>query len=36
LAILSRRRTPTSPVAGDAVLQLHDYRASDDLRSLDA
>jgi hypothetical protein len=31
LAVLSRRRTPSSPVAGGAVLQLHGYRASEDL-----
>jgi hypothetical protein len=31
LAVLSRRRSPSSPVAGGAVLQLHGYRASDDL-----
>jgi hypothetical protein len=31
LGVLSRRRTPSSPVAGGAVLQLHGYRLSDDL-----
>jgi hypothetical protein len=31
LAVLSRRRTPSSPVAGGAVLQLHGYRLSEDL-----
>jgi hypothetical protein len=29
--VLSRRRTPSSPVAGGAVLQLHGYRLSEDL-----
>jgi hypothetical protein len=31
LAVLSKRRTPSSPVAGGAVLQLHGYRLSEDL-----
>jgi hypothetical protein len=31
LAVLCRRRTPASPVAGGAVLQRHGYRASEDL-----
>jgi hypothetical protein len=31
LAVLSRRRTPSSPVAGGAVLQHHGYRLSEDL-----
>ena len=31
LAVLSRRRTPSSPLAGGAVLQLHGYRLSEDL-----
>jgi len=31
LAVLCRRRTPSSPVAGGAVLQRHGYRASEDL-----
>jgi hypothetical protein len=33
LTVQSRRRTPSSPVAGGAVLQLHGYRASEDLHS---
>jgi hypothetical protein len=31
LAVLSRRRTSSSPLAGGAVLQLHGYRVSEDL-----
>ncbi len=31
LKVLCRRRTPSSPVAGGAVLQRHGYRASEDL-----
>jgi len=31
LAVLCKRRTPSSPVAGGAVLQRHGYRVSEDL-----
>jgi hypothetical protein len=31
LTVLCRRRTPTSPVAGGAVLQQHGFRASEDI-----
>jgi hypothetical protein len=31
LAVLSRRRTPSPPLAGGAVLQQHGYRLSEDL-----
>ena len=31
LAVLCKRRTPSSPVAGGAVLQRHGYRASEDV-----
>jgi hypothetical protein len=31
LAIMCKRRTPLSPVAGGAVLQRHGYRASEDI-----
>jgi hypothetical protein len=31
LAVLARRRTPSSPLAGGAVLQHHGYRLSEDL-----
>ena len=31
LAVLCKRRTPSLPVAGGAVLQRHGYRASEDV-----